>query len=503
MEDTAMDVDGPAPTPAPTTLHDHAITNQLPSQGAVRDRPPTPFPSRETDDFARPSHPRLPNFRRYNNTAASINDEDMHVRTTRVHHPTPSAGPGAGGGVQRAATVGRFSESWTLTGLSQRQGGQQATPASAAPVPSSGILHDSTPTVNITRAPRDGWPRVEQRSFTSWRNGQSDRQAEAWRQEEGPLMVLQFAGHGAQDPGNERRIAAVQDILRTNFNIDTDRVRFVAAIPQASNHRRENSLPTYTAIFGLGSDNGRLLVRSGWISTSNVTFCVESVNITPPAFLGAFTQARHFGSLNPIDIAERVRETIRDDAEAMWAIYEIIACDANTQGRWAGREPDIVLEHLIDTLRVDILDYQTRAGVPEPLVRVYMDSPTLHAGDWNAFRDTIMGLAFGDDLTGNPAIFAGSLWCAICHGYDHPTELCPLLLIPGWNGPTLNYPTLRAGIRRNERTGGRGSRMGRHTSSGDRGPDDRFPGQRKRRDRDDDHAGGAASSSRRVRGGGF
>ena len=109
---------------------------------------------------------------------------------------------------------------------------------------------------------------------------------------------------------------------------------------------------------------------------------------------------------------------------------------------------------------MDILEYQPRAGVTEPLVRIYMDSPTLHAGDWNIFRDRIMGLAFGDDLTGNPAIFTGMLWCALCHGHDHPTDLCPLLAIPGWNGPTLGYPTLRAGIRRNERMNGRAQRPG-------------------------------------------
>lgn len=243
------------------------------------------------------------------------------------------------------------------------------------------------------------------------------------------------------------------------------------------------------------------LVRQGWISTPQVTFRVEAINITPPTFLGAFMQARRFGSLNPSTIAERVRETIREDDEVMWDIYEIVSRDVHSEGRWANRDPDAVLEHIIDTVRVDVLDYQTRAGVTEPLVRIYMDSPTLDESDWNAFRDIIMGLAFGDDLTGNPAIFAGTLWCAICHGYDHPTELCPLLQIPGWNGPTLNYPTLRASIRRNERANGRGVRLGRNGAGSDR---DKYLGSRKRWDRDDDHPGAAGSSrgqAGRMRGG--
>ena len=333
-----MDVDGPTLAPAPVITPASMMAVQPTSQGSVRDRPPTPYPT-ELDDPAWPSRPRLPNFRRNNTAAASAPSISTHERMISENRPTPNPTHRASGREQAGATASRFSASWTLIGESgqtQRRNGQQATQNTTAPIPGSGILHDSTPSINVTRAPRDGWPCVEQRSFTSWRNGQSDRQAEAWRQEEGPLRVLQFAGHGVQDQGNERRIAAVQDVLRTNYGIDTDRTRFVAAIPQSSNHRRENSQPTYIAVFGLGSDNGDLLVRSGWISTPNVTFRVESVNITPPTFLGAFTQARRFGSLNPTDIAERVRETIRDDAEVMWAIYEVIARDANSQGRWAG-----------------------------------------------------------------------------------------------------------------------------------------------------------------------
>lgn len=67
----------------------------------------------------------------------------------------------------------------------------------------------------------------------------------------------------------------------------------------------------------------------------------------------------------------------------------------------------------------------------EPLVRVYMDAPTLLKSNWSAFRDIIMGLAFGNNLTGNPAIFAGTLWCTICHGHKHPTAA---------SNPELEWP---------------------------------------------------------------
>ena len=216
--------------------------------------------------------------------------------------------------------------------------------------PEDRVLHISVPAISVTRQPRDGWPRVHQRSFTSWSNGQSVRQVEAWTQQEGPLAVIQFAGHGAQDVGTESRIEAAQSVLRANYDIDTDNLRFVAAIPQAGGQHHDNALPTYIAVFSLASGDRRYLASRGWISTPNVTFRIETVNTSPPTFIGAFTQARRFGSLNPSAIAERIRETIHDDTEVLWDMYEIISRDASAQGRWALSEPDLILEHIIDTV---------------------------------------------------------------------------------------------------------------------------------------------------------
>lgn len=121
--------------------------------------------------------------------------------------------------------------------------------------PGDGAYNISVPSISITRWPRDGWLRVQQRSFMSWSNGQSDRQVGAWVQQEGPLTVIQFAGHGAQDTGMESRIKAAQMVLCANYDIDTDHLHFIAAIPQSMGQQRNNALPTYIAIFGLDSGN--------------------------------------------------------------------------------------------------------------------------------------------------------------------------------------------------------------------------------------------------------
>ena len=227
------------------------------------------------------------------------------------------------------------------------------------------------------------------------------------------------------------------------------------------------------------------------------------MNTTPPTFIGVFTQAHCFGSLNPTAIAEHVCATIHNDPEVMWDIYEIILHDASPQGGWALHKPDLILEHLIKTVRVDVINHQPCAGVSEPLVRLYMDLLTLHAGDWVIFRDRIMGLAFSDNLTGNPAIFAGTLWCTLCHSHNHTTKLCPLLVIPGWNGLTLGYPTLCTGLRQNDRVNGRAGRQGCNGQGSDRSHGDDHFSQRKHQDRDDNYAGGATSgqvgSSRLVK----
>ena len=124
-------------------------------------------------------------------------------------------------------------------------------------------------------------------------------------------------------------------------------------------------------------------------------------------------------------------------------IYDIIMRDQDSDGRWHHFEPTLVLEHILDNIHVDILLYQARGGDLEPLVCIYMESPTLDAMDWNVFRACIMSLMFGNDLASHPTPFHSTLWCAICHNHDHPTGLCPLPSTPSWNGPNHDYPTLR------------------------------------------------------------
>ena len=212
-------------------------------------------------------------------------------------------------------------------------------------------------------------------------------------------MVAHFAAHGAQDAGTNDRIDEAMTVLRSNFGIDTRRVRFLPALPQsATGQQHANSLPTYAGVFGLDRETAWHLAQTGWISTPRVTFRVELAGNVPPSYLGAFTDIRRFGSTDPEEIEARIQDTIENDSDLHAMIFDAIVRDADNGGRWRHHEPDLVFEHIMDSIRVDILPYQSRGGAPEPLARLYIESPTWNAADWNTFRARIMALQFGDDL---------------------------------------------------------------------------------------------------------
>ena len=199
----AMEVD------EPRTGHDPSITPRTTQPTRPASIPSQPRPVTSTNAQPRlPPTSRLPSLRRFvlstrtggaNAGEASLLDQLQGRRSlSRLGAPDQTTN---GSGARTVAGAPPPPPPPPPSG---------ATAAVGAPVPGDGHLYVHAPILNMTHTPRGGWPRVEQRAFTSWRDGQSDRQADAWVRQEGPLAVLQFAGHGAQDAGNEGRLEEVQ-----------------------------------------------------------------------------------------------------------------------------------------------------------------------------------------------------------------------------------------------------------------------------------------------------
>ncbi|EPS95518.1 hypothetical protein FOMPIDRAFT_1019373 [Fomitopsis schrenkii] len=311
-------------------------------------------------------------------------------------------------------------------------GGGSPTIVPAVPLPQGGHVHLHTPGLNITRTPREGWPRTELRSPTSWRDGQEEEQADAWGVEGGGVRVfVHFAAHGAQDMGTNDRIEAAQGIFIAEFQVDTNGIHIIPSLPRAVGPLRANQSPTYFAVIGMDATAAIRIAGYGWISTSRVTMRLEFLRDAPPNYLGAFLHVRRFGSMHNDDIAARVRNIIREDAIVAGEIRAIIERDIAAGGRWRQYPVEIVFDHVLSSLTVNIIPLRTRGAEAEPLARIYIEPPTANASDWLTFRAMIMGLRLGDVLTGHPVPFAGTLWCALCHSHDHPTTNCTLPSVPG------------------------------------------------------------------------
>ncbi|KAL1944847.1 hypothetical protein VTO73DRAFT_2467 [Trametes versicolor] len=65
---------------------------------------------------------------------------------------------------------------------------------------------------------------------------------------------------------------------------------------------------------------------------------------------------------------------------------------------------------------------------------VFCDPPTLTPSRWVEWRATTAAVPFLHPLN-STGIARRSIPCAGCHGEDHPTHLCPFQDVPGWNAP--------------------------------------------------------------------
>ncbi|EPT02709.1 hypothetical protein FOMPIDRAFT_1047447 [Fomitopsis schrenkii] len=309
----------------------------------------------------------------------------------------------------------------------------------------------------LTRRPRAGWRDIAHSSFTSRNEGQCPRQAAAWENDPHDIALLRFPGHGAQDPGTEDQIAEAQLVLRNNWGVEVSLLDFIPAIPATPGELALNEGPYDIAVIGLTSDLIDMLDAEGWISAPSVTFRIEHLRALPPRFQGAFRHPRHFGNVSPEGIAARIRATLRDGGANEATIRHIISNDIADEGRWSHLDEDTVFEYIVSSVRARVIPYQVRGGASEPLVLIYIESPTADEEEWETFRTFVMSRTYGDDLTGHPTPFTGRLWCALCHSHDHPTGLCDLPTVAGWNGPNLDYYTLRGSAARQQdrRAGGK------------------------------------------------
>jgi hypothetical protein len=83
------------------------------------------------------------------------------------------------------------------------------------------------------------------------------------------------------------------------------------------------------------------------------------------------------------------------------------------------------------------LDFKTKGNVDVPHFNIYATGQFILDDDvWFYLRESLATLPYASPMHGRGSTVTSPSNCGICHGVDHPTEMCKFPGKDGWNGPT-------------------------------------------------------------------
>ncbi|KAI0031634.1 hypothetical protein K488DRAFT_86653 [Vararia minispora EC-137] len=144
-------------------------------------------------------------------------------------------------------------------------------------------------------------------------------------------------------------------------------------------------------------------------------FLPAALNTSQPVFLYALNGLRG----PTADLEKHLRRSISSSP-----VYQDL-CTAHHH------HPDMPL--FLQRIRIDSLPIKDSSGRPTPAYRLYAHLPSDDPNEQQRARDSLRSISFDHHLYG--AATQATYKCGHCHGVDHPSGLCPLPSLPGWQGP--------------------------------------------------------------------
>ena len=318
---------------------------------------------------------------------------------------------------------------------------------------------------SLTPTPQGGW-RVIQGDNPLWKfSNQNAEQVSAWMNDDTPSCLAHIPGLGATDEGRWVRRGHIESVLRKYLGDES----ITVTLPTPSNPQpRRNAAPYFYLVRAADHRAIKALTDMIWLSSIELTIGFIRLDLDPPTLVAAFQDIHAFVATTEAGIADLVIDALIAMADI---IVSIIIDDIANNGRWQAFSALEAFDHILHSVRVRIIHRKLRGDVIDPIALIYCQSPTADVGGWEAFCHHIQNYPFGSVHSGHPSQATTSLWCALCHSFDHPTGLCYLPDVPMWHGPTIaevlaiqanppppptSHPTRPAA-----RTGGRGARRGR------------------------------------------
>ncbi len=403
-----MEVDG---FPLPREALGHArIDGSISSDNDLY--APPPLDENFPDDP--PDAPRLPHL--YNGgEAAGLVNRSGEVRYT---HDVPIRNSAALSAVIRGAT-GDIPQIWQAQ--DHVQDARHLAGGFAAPP--QHILLPAPAAISFTTVPLDGAPPIHFDDPEFLLKGlAAERIHVIYRQPQSTMVLARVFNGGVPRANNVKQQS---DALADSITAATGAKDFII-VPPAQACGQELSLqdqPATWLVLRLEPAHARKLVRQFVWSSLKITFLAFNRDLKFDRFIGRVGYYTH-NSDNDIDTS--IRRTFAGPL-ILPSIKSLVAGHPNI----APVDVDPTVDSVLDSIRILVITYPNG----NIIANVYCDSPTYLVESWRTWVAYIHTIQFWSDL--NPTgQFLRPIRCAGCSAADHPTFMCPLARLPGWNGPT-------------------------------------------------------------------
>ncbi|KAJ7429922.1 hypothetical protein B0H11DRAFT_2264661 [Mycena galericulata] len=374
-------------------------------------------------------------------------------RRAATTHATPDSPPKR----QRADTAGRA--------IPTRGGGGGDVERPAARRRYYGTVDQLPPRGNFTPVPRGGFNRPVGITSRSLYRNLPPVQMSQWVEQDHPKLTAHISGGNGDRIQTARRVA---QMIADRFNMDPAEILVgppgLAAGPGPD--------PIAWLIGGIPLEQAHILADEGMLASDGTA--VFFSHFVPPisGFLGTFhglTVAESNDQLARAILADAITDDplISRNVRAHRDAYPVEMNADEVYARWS------------ESIHVLPLELRSTNGTFTAW-NVYVTPHTDNEDVFEELRGIVSRLVVNTPFNGQAHIYR-ALFCHICHGTDHPTNLCPYPYYPGWMGPTpetigaledasrdaIADPKKRKG-KNNQKGNGKGFRDGRDGRDGDR-----------------------------------
>ncbi|KAH9844223.1 uncharacterized protein C8Q71DRAFT_719791 [Rhodofomes roseus] len=252
------------------------------------------------------------------------------------------------------------------------------------PTPAPRILNFITirgPTA-ATRRPANNWPAVHGRDAFAWTENMMKKQHEAWADiaRTQPTALIQMPGCGADEAETAGKVENITKMIKDYLNVH----RFVITPPVAVLRTgKRNKAPYWLLLHEVSLRDCNKILSQEWLDTAEGTINCRPLTADNPQYAGAWRYASRFGAKDKNYTGVFLRAFQGDALQSLVVSY--LANDISEGGHWSAHTLEDAYYTWLSTIHADELPLSHGEGRPDPIVRLYCESPTYDTEKWKVF----------------------------------------------------------------------------------------------------------------------